>query len=170
MFDSDRHRLRHGRRHLEPYVRAVFHHQGDGARAPAWAWPPSMASSSSIKAGCVVESQVGEGIDFYHFSALTPANRPTRPRPQATWRRRPCRQGDETILVAEDEPALRELVVNILRIVRLPGFPGRDRAGSAASVGGAQSGDGFIIDRHGDARRHVRPRNWRAACKRKIRT
>jgi signal transduction histidine kinase/ActR/RegA family two-component response regulator len=60
----------------------------------------------------LVESQVGKGSTFTIFlpCALEPAEAAPGLAPSA------MSPGDETILVAEDEPALRELVVNILQM------------------------------------------------------
>jgi len=67
----------------------------------------------------VVESQLGKGTTFTLFlpSGRKPAE--TAPSPQATTTTLALSDmslGDETILVVEDEPALRELVVNVLEL------------------------------------------------------
>ncbi|MGA2175980.1 MAG: ATP-binding protein [Verrucomicrobiota bacterium] len=69
----------------------------------------------------VVDSQVGVGSIFTLFfpSAAIPANAVTRaPVQEQGMAQGPpvLARGDETILVVEDEPALRELVVNILEL------------------------------------------------------
>ena len=47
-------------------------------------------------------------------------------------------RGNETILVVEDEPALRELVVNILELCGYRTYQAETGAGRAAGLGEAQ--------------------------------
>ncbi|HEY3856096.1 MAG TPA: ATP-binding protein [Verrucomicrobiae bacterium] len=65
----------------------------------------------------IVDSQLDAGSTFTIF--LPPAPKPAAPaapQPAATSARESMPRGNETILVVEDEPALRDLVVSILQI------------------------------------------------------
>jgi len=69
----------------------------------------------------VVDSQVGQGTTVTLFlpSAAKPGQTvspPEAPSPAQAPSRPPMSRGDETILVVEDEPALRELVVSLLEL------------------------------------------------------
>ena len=76
-------------------LRAVLHHQGAWARAPAWAWRPSTASSSRTTASSTSYSEPGQGTTFRIYlprvrRGAVPDAGASRRRRQLPRARRPC--------------------------------------------------------------------------------
>ena len=140
------------------HLRAVLHHQG-AARAPAWGWRRSTASSSRAAA-----------------TSPSTASSATAPRSRSTCRAsskialavncrgsapRRCLPGSETILLVEDEDGVRGLTRHILPECGYTVLEARDGArpcGWRQSTGADRSAG----DRRGHAP-HGRPRTGREA-------
>ena len=94
---GQRHRHRHGRGDPGAHLRAVLHHQGARARAPASAWRRSTASSSRAAAtsGSTASPATGTTFKIYFPRAATRPHdaagaTPAAPRARARRRRRSC--------------------------------------------------------------------------------
>jgi len=94
------------------HLRAVLHDQRPSAMAPAWASPPSMASSPSPRA--TSGSTPSPGSAPPSRSTSLPA-RPPPSAPTTTGRRPRCRSRvPRTVLLCEDEQIVRHLIERIL--------------------------------------------------------
>ena len=96
-----RHRVPAWTRPRGPHLRALLHHQGARARAPASGWRPSTASCSRAAGTSGSYSEAGQGTTF---KVYLPARRRS-PRTSVAASPAPGRlpRGTETILLVEDE-------------------------------------------------------------------
>ena len=99
-------RHRHGPRHAGAHLRAVLHHQGPRARAPASAWRRCSASSSRTAATSRSRApRASARSSPIYLPRTTEAMTPSGTHRIA---RLPAK-GDETILLVEDDDDVREL-------------------------------------------------------------
>ena len=89
---GERHRHRHGRDDAEPDLRAVLHHQGRWARAPASAWRRSTASSSRVRGSSGSYSEPGRGYQLHGSTCRRSRRLPTPNLPPRKWARRLIRK------------------------------------------------------------------------------
>ena len=95
------------------HLRALLHHQGAGQGAPAWAWPRSTASSSRAAAtsGCTAGCTTGSTFTVYLPRGRR--DRASASRSRRRWTDQP--RAASTVLVVEDELAVRRLASRVLR-------------------------------------------------------
>ena len=150
MLAVTRHGLRHGRaRPRRRIFEPVLHHQGERARAPGSASPRSTASSS--RAAATSGSTASRAGDHVQGLPAATARQPPRRRPSSPPTAPARSTGTETILVVEDEEALRKVARRTPRSRRLHGADRRERGRGARDLRGARGRDSSPADRRGHA-------------------
>ena len=138
--ERHRHRLRHGRRRRSVTFSSRSSPPRKSAKAPASASPRFMASSRSTTAGSKSPARSAQGTDLQDF----PSGQRGEAERRRAWRSmRELRGGDETILVVEDEPAVREIMTDRSARARLRVLAGCRRPRGARHLG-RLSGGGSI--------------------------
>ena len=108
--ERQRQRMWHRPGNINAHLRAVFHDQGCGQRHRSGPGHRSRHRQAASRLG-QVQSQPGQGTDFHIYLPLAAAAAESASAPPPA---PPKRGGDETILVVEDEPALRKLILRTL--------------------------------------------------------
>ncbi|MEI9998863.1 MAG: hypothetical protein WDO13_06695 [Verrucomicrobiota bacterium] len=126
--DGAGHRHRHDQRGKRAALRGLLHHQAEGqGHRPRLATCQTIARQ--IGARIQVESEIGRGTTFRIY--FPRVDQPLHTTSRLLRAARPPR-GTETLLLVEDEAALRRMTCLALGKPGLPRPPGRDRRGGPA--------------------------------------